>query len=95
MGRGVEGARPPERVAAERGVPGEPSGPKERAPGEQGPVSTVLVTNDDGIESPGLRALAEAARSAGVRPVVVAPCWDSSGASAAVTGVQDDLQIEL
>jgi 5'-nucleotidase len=47
----------------------------------------VLITNDDGIGSPGLRALAEVARDRGHDTLVAAPSWDSSGASAAVTGV--------
>lgn len=50
----------------------------------------VLVTNDDGIAAPGLRALAEAARSRGHVAVVAAPCWDYSGASASVTGVTNE-----
>ncbi len=47
----------------------------------------VLVTNDDGIDSPGLKALAEMARQRGHDVVVAAPRWDASGASASVTGV--------
>jgi 5'-nucleotidase len=47
----------------------------------------VLVTNDDGIDGPGLRALAEMARQRGHDVLVAAPCWDASGSSASVTGV--------
>jgi 5'-nucleotidase len=47
----------------------------------------VLVTNDDGIDSPGLVVLAEMARYHGHDVLVAAPCWDSSGASSSVTGV--------
>jgi 5'-nucleotidase len=47
----------------------------------------VLITNDDGIDSPGLVALAEVARARGHDVLVAAPCWDSSGASSSVTGV--------
>jgi 5'-nucleotidase len=47
----------------------------------------VLITNDDGIESPGLRVLAEMARARGHDVQVAAPCWDASGASSSVTGV--------
>jgi 5'-nucleotidase len=47
----------------------------------------VLITNDDGIEGPGLRALADMARDRGHDVLVAAPCWDSSGASSSVTGV--------
>lgn len=50
----------------------------------------ALVTNDDGIESPGLFALARAARDAGLDVTVAAPSWDSSGASASLTGVERD-----
>jgi 5'-nucleotidase len=47
----------------------------------------VLVTNDDGIKSPGLGALAEVVRRAGHDVLVAAPSWDSSGSSSSVTGV--------
>jgi 5'-nucleotidase len=59
-------------------------------------VLRVLVTNDDGIQSPGLGALAVVAQERGHDTVVVAPSWDSSGASAAVTGVTQrrDLLVE-
>jgi 5'-nucleotidase len=50
----------------------------------------ALVTNDDGVESPGIRALALAARAVGLDVTVAAPAWDSSGASASLTGVQRD-----
>jgi 5'-nucleotidase len=53
-------------------------------------VLRVLITNDDGIESPGLRALAHVARDRGHDTLVAAPSWDSSGASAAVTGVTQE-----
>lgn len=42
----------------------------------------TLVTNDDGIDSPGLAALAAAAVQAGLDVVVAAPARQSSGASA-------------
>jgi len=47
----------------------------------------VLITNDDGIESSGLRSLADMARHRGHEVSVAAPCWDASGASSSVTGV--------
>lgn len=53
-------------------------------------MTLALVTNDDGIESPGLVTLAAAAVDAGLEVLVAAPSWDSSGASAALTGVQED-----
>jgi 5'-nucleotidase len=59
-------------------------------------VLRVLVTNDDGIQSPGLSALAGVASERGHDTIVVAPNWDSSGASASVTGVTQghDLLVE-
>jgi 5'-nucleotidase len=47
----------------------------------------VLVTNDDGVESPGLSALADVVRRAGHDVLVAAPMSDRSGTSASVTGV--------
>jgi 5'-nucleotidase len=44
----------------------------------------ILVTNDDGVEAPGIAALAKAAKRTGHEVVVVAPLIDWSGASAAV-----------
>jgi 5'-nucleotidase len=52
-------------------------------------MTRVLVTNDDGITSPGLRVLAEVATGLGLEATVAAPAWDSSGASAALTGVSE------
>ena len=44
----------------------------------------ILVTNDDGIQAPGIAALAEAAVGTGHEVVLVAPLGDHSGAGAAV-----------
>jgi 5'/3'-nucleotidase len=44
----------------------------------------VLVTNDDGIASPGLSALARAIQRAGHETLVVAPSEDRSGSSASL-----------
>jgi 5'-nucleotidase len=44
----------------------------------------VLVTNDDGLHAPGLRALAAAAVAAGHDVVAVAPEGDRSGSAAAI-----------
>ena len=44
----------------------------------------ILVTNDDGVEAPGIAALAAAAARTGNDVIVVAPYDDWSGASAAV-----------
>jgi 5'-nucleotidase len=45
---------------------------------------TILVTNDDGVASPGLGALVRAVAGPGRRVVVAAPASDQSGTSAAV-----------
>lgn len=50
----------------------------------------ALVTNDDGIDSAGLHALALAARAAGLEVIVAAPAEQASGASAALTAVRHD-----
>jgi 5'-nucleotidase len=47
-------------------------------------VTTVLVTNDDGVASPGLAALVRGVAGPGRRVVVAAPASDQSGTSAAV-----------
>lgn len=49
----------------------------------------MLVTNDDGIDAAGVRVLAEEAVRAGLDVTVAAPGWDSSGASASFTAVED------
>jgi 5'/3'-nucleotidase len=51
---------------------------------------TVVVTNDDGVESPGIHALAAMLRRLGHEPVVVAPTRDMSGASAAIGRIELD-----
>lgn len=53
----------------------------------------VLVTNDDGIASPGLTVLAKSALAAGHEVVVVAPHRQYSGASAALTAQEEDGQL--
>jgi 5'-nucleotidase len=50
----------------------------------------VLVTNDDGIASPGLTVLAHAALSAGHQVTVAAPDHQYSGASASLMAHEDD-----
>jgi 5'-nucleotidase len=47
-------------------------------------MTTVLITNDDGIGAPGLAALAAAARRHGFDVVVAAPAREMSGMSAAL-----------
>lgn len=55
----------------------------------------VLVTNDDGIDSPGLAVLAHVAANAGHDVVVAAPAHEYSGASASLTGQQRDGRLEV
>lgn len=50
----------------------------------------ALITNDDGIDSPGLWALAVGARDAGLDVVVAAPHVDASGVGASVLSVRDN-----
>ncbi|MBB1472510.1 MULTISPECIES: 5'/3'-nucleotidase SurE [unclassified Luteimonas] len=45
----------------------------------------VLVSNDDGVDAPGIHALAEGLRAAGHEVIVVAPDRDRSGASNSLT----------
>ncbi|MFD9698464.1 5'/3'-nucleotidase SurE [Lentzea sp. NPDC059081] len=49
----------------------------------------ALITNDDGIDSPGLLTLASAAVSCGLDVVVAAPSVQASGTSASVAAVGD------
>jgi 5'-nucleotidase len=53
-------------------------------------MARALITNDDGVESVGLGVLARAAAKAGLDVIVAAPTWDSSGASASLTAVEED-----
>ena len=53
-------------------------------PDGYGPGVRILVTNDDGVEAPGLRALAQALVADGHDVVVVAPDGERSGAGAAI-----------
>jgi len=53
----------------------------------------ALVTNDDGIESPGLAALVGCAIDGGLEPLVAAPAVESSGTSAGLTAAEDHRQI--
>lgn len=48
----------------------------------------ALVTNDDGVRSPGIRALAEMARDVGLEVMVAAPAFNRSGASASLSAVE-------
>lgn len=55
----------------------------------------ALITNDDGIDSPGLHALARGARDAGYDVVVTAPASDASGAGGSVRAVVSDGHTEI
>jgi 5'-nucleotidase len=50
----------------------------------------VLITNDDGISAPGIRALALGAVAAGLDVVVAAPADDASGAGSSILAVRQD-----
>jgi 5'-nucleotidase len=50
----------------------------------------VLITNDDGVDSPGILALARGMRELDLDVTIAAPSWDSSGASASLTAVEND-----
>ena len=52
-------------------------------------MTKVLVTNDDGIDSLGLHALAGLAVDLGLEVLVAAPTRESSGASASLGAVED------
>jgi 5'-nucleotidase len=54
----------------------------------------VLVTNDDGVASPGLHALARAVADAGHQVVVAAPDREQSGTGAAIGQVRIDRPID-
>jgi 5'-nucleotidase len=58
------------------------------ATGGGGARRRVLITNDDGVDSEGLRWLALAARDAGLDPLVAAPLQEASGCGAGVTMVE-------
>jgi len=55
----------------------------------------ILVTNDDGIHSPGLHALAVAVVASGHEAVVAAPSSDWSGASACLGPLADSKRVPV
>jgi len=55
----------------------------------------ALVTNDDGIDSDGLRQLAIVAREAGLDVVVAAPLTEASGSSASIAVVEEDGRVPV
>ena len=56
-------------------------------------MTLALVTNDDGVDSPGLHALARLAADLGLDVLVAAPARESSGASASVGAVEENGRI--
>jgi 5'-nucleotidase len=58
-------------------------------------MTRVLVTNDDGIDAPGIRWLAAAAVDAGMDVVVAAPGYEASGASAALSARVKHHRLEI
>jgi 5'-nucleotidase len=55
----------------------------------------IVVTNDDGVDSPGIHALARALHDAGHALTVVAPSRDWSGAGASIGPIHLDASIEV
>jgi len=65
-------------------------------PSPAGPAGgSVVVTNDDGIDSPGLHHLAAAAAGTGRSVLVAAPDYEASGSSAAMAAVEVGDRIAL
>jgi 5'-nucleotidase len=58
-----------------------------------GTVSRILVTNDDGVASPGLGILAARLASAGHDVIVAAPATESSGSAAAIGAILEGDEI--
>lgn len=58
-------------------------------------MTTVLVTNDDGIDSPGLHALAGVAVAEGCAVIVAGPATESSGSSASIIGADREGRIRM
>lgn len=56
-------------------------------------MTMALVTNDDGIEAPGLRHLARGARDAGLSIVIAAPIREASGSSASLSAVAEENRV--
>ncbi|WP_433731223.1 5'/3'-nucleotidase SurE [Actinoplanes sp. CA-051413] len=55
----------------------------------------VLVTNDDGVQAPGIHRLARAAHDAGHDVTVAAPHEEASGMGAALTAVTDEGRVKF
>jgi len=52
-------------------------------------MTRVVITNDDGIDSPGLHQLAKSLHEAGLTVVVAAPSRERSGSSAGITATEE------
>jgi 5'-nucleotidase len=55
----------------------------------------TLITNDDGIDAPGLHSLALAARNDGCDVTIAAPARQSSGSSASIVAAEEDGRIAI
>src|SRR5688572_10920771 len=89
-GREQQGPQSPSAImgAARSGkrmqqVPGPVTTPRSKVRSRE--FMRVLVSNDDGVDAPGIRVLAEGLRAAGHEVLVVAPDRDRSGASNSLT----------
>ncbi|MDE2943987.1 MAG: 5'/3'-nucleotidase SurE [Gemmatimonadota bacterium] len=80
--RGIAGALVVVAACGALGCGAEPAGEALETPGDTSPYH-ILVTNDDGIESPGIQDLAAALREVG-EVTVVAPCGERSGSSMSI-----------
>lgn len=58
-------------------------------------MARLLLTNDDGVHSPGIHAMAVALRDAGHEVVVVAPSGERSGWGAGVGTLLDGVEVEV
>lgn len=58
-------------------------------------MTRALVTNDDGIDAPGLAALARAAAATGLDIVIAAPVRQSSGSSASIVAAEQDGRVAV
>ena len=55
----------------------------------------LLITNDDGVRSPGLHALAIALHEAGHEVLVVAPSEERSGAAASIGYIASGVEFDI
>ncbi len=58
-------------------------------------MTRVLVTNDDGIDAPGLLVLAREVQAAGFDVTLAAPARQSSGSSASIMAAEEDGHIRV